>query len=217
MKLNEVVRYKRTQPTEKIPIFLREMELLSLAFKKRILTSFLDIDSEAEAEYAAALERLSPGYGPDSDPADLMERAYFAGVDLHMTLCSMRQSVVNLMIVGLYHLAEQQAKRLTGEPPAHLKKKPPLEVCHLLFRKDHTSSFPPLLTELRHLTNVAKHGSGHSLNRLRKLKPSLFREEMLGAFIPAQPTPLTGEGLYASAVDFDRYYAALAAFWNGLQ
>ncbi len=77
--------------------------------------------------------------------------------------------------------------------------------------------------ELSLAANCAKHGAGHSCQKLRQLRPDLLSPPSLRASAPTRIAPdpvvlnpLGGENLYIDQQDFEDYVANLKSFWLDL-
>ena len=198
------------------------------AFEK-VQPAFKDIEAEAEAAAEAEYERLGalPSDG-DTDMGDVAEQAHEYGIEYYETMSDVRQAVLNVLVVGLYHLLEQhqlslfkQLARKTGKAPTNLHEL-------LLTRVGiDTRSFPsaPKLHELRLAANAIKHGPGRSATELAAVRPDFFRDPTLSelglpergdAVPPSHLEPLAGEGLYVTGSHLSQWFDAVIAYWDEL-
>lgn len=94
---------------------------------------------------------------------------------------SLRQTMLNLLATGLFHLAEQQLAVL-GQDAGFENRQPKSTTLEDVvkwykstLRLDLRSlSEWPLIDELRLVANTAKHAEGKSSDDLRILRPELF-------------------------------------------
>ena len=147
-----------------------------------------------------------------------------------------RQGVLNLLAVGLYHLFEQQQlfflRRGLSSRGEVLELKVAefenrLAECGVEYR---SFSCAGKLHELRTAANAIKHAKGRSGDELAKLRPDLFRSPGEGDDAESSPaavwaqqwaqhllyTPLAGDGLYVSERDLSEWCDAAIAFWEEL-
>lgn len=169
--------------------------------------------------------------GPDVDEGDVADDAQAAGLAFYETIIAMHHAVLNLFAAGLFHLFEQQVAALyrdwTGQtlrrgllPLAALRDWLRDEVGVDITRAPSWNR----LHELELLANVVKHAAGRSADELRARNPDYFRQPLLreAAFrdIPTSErpveTPLTGEDIYVTKADYDRFLEAVLAFLEWL-
>ncbi len=178
----------------------------------------------------------------NEDPADLEEWVESSTIDEFIELASMRQGVVNMATVMLWHLLEQQAiaflhYKLLSKHEL-LVAVDDIDVHRVLYSFDKfikksyafginqnkLSSYAKL-NELRLVANTVKHGSGSSANKLYKLRPELFSPTGIPEGIPEdkssffpQPQnvrlPAAGEDIYISEDDLNIYFNAASRFWK---
>ena len=172
----------------------------------------------AEAEF----ERLrSMPYDDRIDIGDAAHMAQDRAIAVYTTMAGVRQGVLNVMAVGLYHLFEQQQlfllrrgllSRSEADVPALFKVaefEKRLAKCGV---KCRSFSCAGKLNELRIAANAIKHGPGPAGDELAKLRPDLFDNTDLLQL----ETPLTGDGLYVSECDLSEWCDAAIAFWEEL-
>jgi len=218
-----MIRHRRTRSVDIIPVFLGEIASYRDAFYNRILPAFSQIEKEAEAASEQEHTRLSSRAGPDSDEAQIAEKAYFHGVDLYLTTRATTQGVVNLMVAGLYHLFEQHAQRVlmisTGKYTKDCTDLVGKVLKSLGVEQDELEKSGCLKTiqELRFVANTVKHGEGDSCKKLHELRPALFEMGLdIDGMNRIPAHPMTGEGLYLKQEDFERYANGLLSFWKGI-
>lgn len=221
-----------------IPMFyLPPVEAYRDAALHRIVPAFDGLDGDAEAFGEAEFERLCSM--PDSDGmcdiGDLAEQAGRRSIEYAETMFAIRQSTLNVLAVGLYHLFEQQQKSLYTQTYASRTGKvfgwEELNISLLLSGVDRTT-LPGLnrIEELRLAANTIKHGSGPSATKLAAVRPDLFvlapstgeesfTAEQCRAAMRAseQPfAPLGGGDLFVSETDLANWCDAILKFWRGI-
>lgn len=89
--------------------FLTQLSALVENLEKRILPGFEDIEKEAESLSDDMWDKFmsSPGTG-EEDPSEFAEIAEQAGVSHYILLKGIRQGILNLFSIALYHAFEQQ-------------------------------------------------------------------------------------------------------------
>ena len=206
--------------------FISAIDLFANHFE-RALPSEEEISDLAERAQKEATRRLEGWATEDTDPADLYEQAFDAGLEMYQGLKRMRQGIRNLFAVGLYHLFEQQIFELhrlclewgfkgrvtVGRAGGSLKRQFDIDIRLL-------SDWPELET-LRLVANCAKHAEGtpvDSCAKLRGLRPEFFtRPEVDPNYVyPEALQPLVGDGLYVSDEQLRRFVAAMKYFWTDL-
>ena len=216
--------------------YVHQIEAFQANAFKRIASAFRGIEAEADAKAEAEYERLgSMPADPDSwtDMSDLADLATEHGVVYYETMSAVRQSIVNLLGVGLHHLFEQQQHLFFRREPAvggtrnftmnELEKR-------LREYGIDTRSFgcAARVRELRLSANTIKHGAGRSADELARIRPDLFRDPVLeqpmwaeadassarGAYRPLRIAPLAGADVRVSEHDLTKWSAAVISYWK---
>ena len=221
-------------------VHVRAIERFRTAALKRVTPAFSGIEEEAEAAAEAEYERLgSMPADPDSlvDMADLAEWATEHGIEYYETMSGVRQSVSNLLAVGLHHLFEQQQlfflDRELARAEGGSRRLSQFEN-RLRAHSVDPQSFEcaSKVNELRLAANTIKHGAGWSADELAKVRPDLFEHPILAQEREAQIeavhseratmlassslAPLAGEDLYVSERDISEWCDAVISFWKEL-
>lgn len=220
-------------------LYLPPVEAYRAAARTKILPVFGDLEQEADAVAETEFERLcAQPAKPDfhGDLSDLAERATEHGYEYGETMFAIRQSVLNLLAAGLYHLFEQQQKGLFYQTVAARTgtdyRWKALNNSLLASGVDW-ARLPGAtsLEELRLTANTIKHGAGDAAAALAAVRPDLFdfdpdgnREEdaerqRLGATMQASDllfAPLGGGDLYVAERDLADWCDAVLQFWRGL-
>ena len=208
------------------------MDMFVDAIKNKMAPLFETIDQEADAAEQAAWERLTSGPGENSDPGSLAEQAQDESLYHFELLLGVRQGLLNLAAVSLYHLFEQELlyfhKRdlLSSQEEDDARKNNIREFKKRVYRlgvKLEEIEAYQKVNELRLLSNCVKHGDGRSCSELRKVNHSLFEDnyfQMGGEPIRTSlghgvGLPLAGEDIYVEVEDLESYVEAIKAFWRG--
>lgn len=214
-------------------VFVPEVRALVDTLETRLLPTFTNIKAEADRKGDEEWKRLCalPGDGSD-DMADLAEQAFDAGLAHYQTMIGLRQGLLNLFSVALFHLYEQHVMlfhRVEVLKPGEGNNTKLLK--HSTFRErlqtygvDITSLASwTTLEELGLVANAVKHAEGDSSAKLRTVRPDLFEAPELAGFdfvgLKSSVrvfTPLTGDDIYVSLQDLKRYADAVVRFWTEL-
>ncbi len=209
--------------------YIPQIEAFADSLSRRVLPGFADIDKEGKQIEEEAYHSLLSGYDDEPDLGSLGELAHDQAITYYETMYGIRQGVVNMFAVGLWHLFEQQladfVRHAIFDHPKEQTQNPDFDSAQRLVRsKWHidVTRFPSYtrLDELRLLANCAKHGDGRSCAQLRGLRPALFTlfPHDTGGFWGSGPViaPLGGEHLYVTEDDFKGYAEAVKSFWTEL-
>ena len=189
------------------------------------LPSDEEVTEAANAAETASIERQSEFANDDTDPADLYERAHEQGSEVYSTVVHIRQGLVNLFAVGLFHLFEQQLF-VFYRRALHTGQKVRLSIETVQSKlKDYDVDITQLkrwsdIALLRLVANCAKHSEGSerdSCAKLRAIKPEFFRSKLFGVEsdweYPESDQPLAGGGLFIQTEEFDYFASAVNLFW----
>ncbi len=217
--------------TEFVPQINATVDVL----EERLLANISEEDIEAESERLSDErweESMSmPGTG-DEDPGDFVDKAVSAGVSHYGLMIGIRQGIINLFAVALYHAFDQQTILFHRKNVLHPNEEnnPELlrmSVFHCRLKKygidkKKLSSWAKI-DELRLVANTVKHADGHSSRELREIRPDMFENPLLSSSTRlrcqvAQPVfqPLVGDGLYVSVQDIRNYRNRVVRFWEEL-
>lgn len=200
-------------------------------FSERVLLSFSNAEAEAEAAVEKERQRLINLPADEfADMGSLAERAETLGISIFSALESMRQSMVNLAAVALYHIFEQQIFFFHRKQFLRDSEQNDPKLLNIEEFKQRVSAvgvdyetFPAWekVDELRLVANAVKHAEGKSASVLRRLQPRLFEHptvrvtpllERLGT--PDVFMPLSGKDIYLTTDDLDAYKSCLCQFWQ---
>jgi hypothetical protein len=181
-----------------------------------LMPTFDNIEQRAQRVAEEEYERLGAVPADDNwdgDMGALAEAAEDEALSFYETFSSMKQSILNLFAVGLFHLLEQQLADLchdgafTVAPPdgtTLVREVSPWYLRHFYLDLRGLRSWNAI-DELRLVANVVKHAEGNSAQQLRERRPELFRYpafknephiEMLNVAHVARP--LAGDDLYVT-------------------
>ena len=205
---------------------------------EKVVPAFEGIAEDAERAAEAEYDRLgSMPYDDQIDMSDVADMAQDHSITVYETMSGVRQGVLNVLAVGLYHLFEQQQLFFLRRGPLSREEDMPelFKVAELEKRlaecgvECRSFSCAGKLYELRTAANAIKHGTGPAGDELARLRPELLGNPDLlqlegdnaksshAAVLPDSIyTPLAGDGLYVSERDLSKWCDAAIAFWKEL-
>lgn len=90
-------------------VFIPQIELYRDVWREHFLPTLAELDKEAERIARKAYKQFSVQADPEcSDAAEITEQAHDAGFEYYDTMATVRQGLINIYPIGLYHLVEQQ-------------------------------------------------------------------------------------------------------------
>ena len=220
-------------------VFRQQIAVLREMIAKRLLPTFAPIDEEAATITNETWERLNANGDPNGDPGLDADIAEHAGVSHYLAMVAAKQGLLNLFAVALHHLVEQQQltvirqellpqrEEITEQLLKIAKLPTPSLVKRLRDSGIEIEAFASwgTLEELRHVANAVKHADGSSANWLHEHRPviftSPFNKDKAQPFVqnpirwPFQP--LSGQDLYVTTDDIERYFSAADNFWRELE
>ena len=192
-----------------------------------VLPTFSNLNERADQRGNEYYERM--GQQPasedfDGDMSQLAEEAQDQAISWYMMMRSLRQTMLNLLAAGLFHMIEQQLAVLSKDGGFHLK--PALDDTKIekvaKWYRTHLrldlATLPSwkLMDELRYVANAVKHGEGPATRKLRTLRPDLFIDPSVANFAPEfgkerfiekdVAAPMAGEDMFVTE-DILREYA----------
>lgn len=195
-----------------------------------VLNTFANLEERAK-EKADEFFNNYPG-DEYTDPGDVADWANDHSYSWWETMVSLRQSMINLLAAGLFHLIEQQLGALSLDCGYERVRDTKLDVVKAWYMANlgiDLSLLEPWakIDELRLVANSVKHAEGGSARQLRQLRPDLFqnpafaeiRAEMGGRWLDRQEPlamPLAGEDLFVTEDDLRIYSAAAVALFAGI-
>lgn len=196
-----------------------------------VLPAFNNIDSRARqvaVDYYDKISSQPAGEYEEIDMADVAEAAQDQSLDWYDMMTSLRQTMLNLLAAGLFHLIEQQLGMLSQDA---WFSKTPLRTVRLEDIADWYLAFLDVdikalnswkkIDELRLVANAVKHAEGSATNQLRLLRPELFANPAYADMFPERamesPTPisapLSGEDFFVTQDLLREYSENAEAFF----
>jgi hypothetical protein len=192
-----------------------------------VLSQFDNLDDRAERVANEYYDQVTSQPAPedfDGDLSGFAQDAHDEGLAWYQMMRSLRQSMLNLLAAGLYHLVEQQLALLCrdggfrGVPPPEDTK---LGIViswykqHLRLDLAGLGNYK-LLDELRLVANTVKHGKGPACEELMKRRPELFTEPLFAKFLgglgadedlklKVVAAPLAGDDVFVTEDLLNRY------------
>lgn len=213
--------------------FIGDLTMIKTTFLERISPIFDDIDAEAK-RYEDELWRNilnSPcAEGECVDPGDYVDFVQEKTIERYEMLSLMRYRNISMWISCLCQVWEQQLYSFVIHEAEQegIQYSPDDKKRGFAFAKEvfscHQQQFEDMpvwskIKELRLLVNVIKHAEGDSEQKLRKIRPDYFTQEMAGMeydLMSLYHTTLLETTLMIQVQDFTDYYEALVKFWNDL-
>ncbi len=203
---------------------------------KDVLAAFGNLDKRAEEvaqEYYGRIGSQPAWNHPDIDMASVAEAAQEKSIGWYQMMTSLRQSLLNLLAAGLFHLVEQQLAMVgrdggfTMAPPKDTKLEEVKKwyTAHLRLDLETLPSWS-VIDELRLVANAVKHAEGSATRQLRKTRPALFSnpdfEEIYKEFeehgiertIGTVSSPLSGEEFFVSEKLLQLYAETAESFFG---
>jgi len=208
-----------------------------IAFRKYvfsdILPAFGNLDERArqmESDYYNRVLAQPVGEsGDDVDMASVAESAEARSLSWYEMMNSLRQTMLNLLAAGLFHLAEQQLAALSRDASfsgillkdSKMEKVADWYLAHLHLDFKTLTSWA-MMNELRLVANAVKHGEGSAEKQLRSMRAELFSNPAHAEFykeVGVEPlmgpvvAPLSGEDLFVSEKLLHLYAQAAESFF----
>lgn len=211
-------------------IFIKRIEDYSELLNRRILPSFNDIEKEAVKIEERVFEEMSTSYNEYMDLSEAADTATEDAVDYYVTQKDLRQGILNMFAIALYHLFEQQCilflrRELLSVNERNNNKLMKFKEFESRLKKygikvrDFKSY--KKVEELQLVANVTKHAEGRSSKKLELMRPDLF-ENPNCSFNDTYNLknnitiyePLFGQDLYTSSNDLNSYAKSIKDFWT---
>jgi hypothetical protein len=199
---------------------------------ERVLAPFRDLEGEANRITKAEFNRIanSPaGELGEIDMGGASESSFDIGLRHYEALEPIRQAVLNMVSVALYHLFEQRLIEFCNRELVDTER--PVRVPSRNQAEQHLEQIgisPKTLgswqktDEFRLVANVAKHGDGESNDRLQPLRPDLFEHPLLRGSELMEETHASinytrsGKDLAIRFEDLQEYCDAVVSFYSEL-
>lgn len=200
-------------------------DYIEIYFKK-LLPVFKDIESDADKCANDFYDNFMSQPASDDfiDPSSIAEEAEDIGIEHYSYLKLGKYSLIATWHATLYQVWEQQLRSFLFREMSHVYKiqfetfctnLPEIKKKFKLHNVDIESfSCWPQIRELSLLCNVIKHGDGKSAKKLRKIKPTLFKQEDGTDYMKTFKTTLLEETLCIDEKTLQNYSEALLSFWD---
>jgi hypothetical protein len=205
--------------------FLRErslpkLQIVEQAIFSELLPRFDDIESRATQAQERFWELAGEVGLAESYEGDLASDAFSHGWDTFDSLSGMRQMLLNLFAVCLFHALEQKLALACNAHQHPIKDRIPAALRAIAdwFKAHRGLDIRKLreyaaVEQLQLLANTVKHGAGRSSSKLLKLRPEIFE-----SYSECSPDkidlrePLAGEDLCVAPADLKAFCGAASAF-----
>ena len=202
-----------------------------------VLPAFGDLNDRADKvaqEYYDTIGSQPAGEDWNIDMGDVAEDAHDRGLSWYQMMTSLRQSMLNLLAAGLFHLTEQRLALLCRDggfmmqPPRDTKLEEVKKWYATNLRLDlETLPSWPTIDELRLVANAVKHAEGPATRQLRDIRPELFTDPAFGQLSKKMEedglgrmdggtvsAPLSGEEFFVSEKLLKDYAEAAESFFT---
>lgn len=199
--------------------------------RKRLLSQFNDIESEADKAAEEWLERSNAWFDPDRhDPGDFYERANDVGIEFYQLLSGMRDQTWLSVVAGIFHEWDKQLRGWLVREIEHWHRGENFprkiwaadfvqigEFLDCLGWAFSSTDYFRKLDACRLVVNVYKHGDGKSLDDLKERYP-----EYLDGRVNEHGFAILNKDfrdhthLKISEVQFQRFSDAIVEFWKGV-
>jgi hypothetical protein len=200
-----------------------------------VIPAFGDLDARAEQVANEYYNRIwsQPAGEYEIDMADVAEDARQHSHDWWEMMTSLRQTMLNLIAAGLFHLVEQQLATLTRDGlfdgPVRDTK---LSIVAEWYKEHLGTTLAEMpswntIDEMRLVANTVKHGEGSSAHHLRAVNPALFNDPAYAELLRSEgldmderltrdslAAPLSGEDFFVTEEVLHGYAVRAAAFFD---
>lgn len=198
----------------------------------RLLSSFKNLDADADKYAKNYLERRGQYFNPEiHDPDAILEASYDAGIEHYIALSDLRKQTYLSVLAGMFHQFDKALRNWLSK-----------EMDFLSDAGEHTKlaiwkiDFPKLLEAMENLgfeiqdkgfykslntchliVNVFKHGFGPSFENLKAQRPNLFFRHLYEK-LPENMRDflLSYEMLEINEAEIEEFSNAIIEFWNFL-
>lgn len=197
--------------------------------RKRLLSQFDDIETEADKAAEEWLKRSSHSFDPERhDPSDFYEAANDAGIEFYQLLSDMREQTRLSVVAGMFHEWEKQLRDWLVREIGHWHRGDEAALAiwkakfdqifdlleHVVW-KVRSAPYLQTLNACRHVVNVYKHGDGKSLAVLKQNFPEYLDNPLKDvgvAYFAAKHIDHTR--LRVSDEQLQAFSDAIVAFWR---
>lgn len=197
--------------------------------RKRLLSQFDDIESEADKAAEEWLERSRHNFDPDRhDPASFYEAANDVGIEFYSLLSDMRDQTRLSVVAGMFHEWDKQLRDWLVREIGHWHRGDNttlkvwsadfgqiVDLLDCLGWKIRGARYFPTLDACRLVVNVYKHGEGKSLVDLKQDYPEYLDDPFQGAGGVISGVEYRDHThLKVSDAQFQAFSDAIVAFWQ---
>jgi hypothetical protein len=197
--------------------------------RKRLLSQFKDIESEADRAAEDWLDDHSHRYNPEiHDPGDFEERACDAGIEFYQLLTDMRDRTRLSVVSGIYHEWDKHFRQWIADEIHHWHVGDAVafkvwtvdfgkltDLMASLGWKLRGKAYFDKLDACRLVVNVYKHGKGNSLDELKSNYPEYLSDpsnDLKGPF--GGMDFLDHNHLFISDEQLQEFSDAIVSFWK---
>lgn len=199
--------------------------------RKRLLSQFEDIGTEADKAAEGWLQQSSRRFDPDRhDPGDLFEAANDAGIEFYTLLSDMRDQTRLSVVAGMFHEWDKQLRDWLVRELQHwhhgdaaalkLWSADFPQIAELLESLGwplRNAAYFQKLDVCRLVVNVYKHGKGKSLEDLKVKYPEFLHDPFSGAGGGLMDVEYRDHThLKVSDAQFQAFSDAIVSFWQGV-
>lgn len=213
--------------------YINDLSFIKTVFIERIQPIFANAEAEAEAfqdELWNTIMNQPCTEDTYTDPGDYVDYVRDEAVERYDMLRLMHYRNIGMWIACMCQVWEQQLYSFVMNEAERegISYKPADVKRGFAFTKEvfewHQQPFEKMtawdkIKELRLLVNVIKHAEGDSEQKLRKLRPDFFTQEVFGTsydLMSLYHTTLLEPTLMIQEKDFIDYFDALVQFWTEL-
>lgn len=197
--------------------------------RKRLLSQFENIESEAEKASEEWIERSSSRFDPERhDPADFYEAAYNVGIEFYELLNDMRDQTRLSVVAGMFHEWDKQLRDWLVHEIKHwyagenfprgiwqVNFAEMAEFLESLGWSVGSSAYWETLNACRLVVNVYKHGAGPALDELKEKYPVYFDDATGNHAILFSSVDLHDHTyLKISDAQIEAFSEAIVSFWS---
>ena len=197
--------------------------------RKRLLSQFADIGSDADQAAEEWLEQSGQHFDPDRhDPGDFYEEAENLGIEFYGLLSELREQTYLSVVAGMFHEWDKQLRDWLAREIQHWHRGDNVtskvwsadfgQIADLLESfgwEIRSTDYFHTLDACRLVVNVYKHGKGKSLDELRKNFPEYLGDPFNGSGGALSDTKYRDHThLKVSDYQFQAFSDGIVAFWR---
>lgn len=196
--------------------------------RKRVLSQFENMEEEADKAAEEWLEQSSGRFDPDRhDPGDFYEAANDVGIEFYQLLSDMRDQTRLSVVAGMFHEWDKNLRGWLVQEIQHWHRGEMVvskvwsvdfgkiaDLLESLGWEIRSTDYFNTLDACRLVVNVYKHGTGKSLDDLKKACPEYLDDPFRGSRPPWSEKLLDHTHLKVSEKQFQAFSEAIVAFWR---